>query len=364
MFRQILRLVLKVEANYKNAFGETTAKGAVPTTVLPGNSRETAGLPPRLISCTPKLFPGDTICVCGLFPSSFFQNALVFDGKYRAVPLSGSTDMVTYSLEGFIPGRHMITWDMKTMDRLISNPFINTENRPPPSAQEKVEFVILDVKPSMVRRVLEVGDEAQMQLIIIGTDEKLPIRLTNKTPGIIQLEGGDLQTAMTSGGSPNILTRTVKGNLEGEFDIEYVLDLPPCPCNPVKDVQPAKTETTTKPTETTTQLPENPPDTKPTETTTDDILDEESDCYKYLVMLKVHSELLEKFKKEYIQTLEKCNKDLSFLPASINRHKFREECREAVDNYYIKQIDYYERIVTFAYLDYLVCNEKPKKNPR
>ncbi|HJZ11162.1 MAG TPA: hypothetical protein VJ521_03375, partial [Acidobacteriota bacterium] len=74
------------------------------------------------------------------------------------------------------------------------------------------------------------GETTTMHAWVEGTTEVLQIELTNKTPAIIELEGGVQQTAQTSGGYVNKIMRKVRGLARGQFNIGYRLIAPTCPC--------------------------------------------------------------------------------------------------------------------------------------
>jgi hypothetical protein len=74
------------------------------------------------------------------------------------------------------------------------------------------------------------GGSTTLRLRVEGTEQPLRIHLTNSSPGIIQLEGGDQQTTETSGGNPNQVERQVQANQRGSFDLQWKLDPPSCPC--------------------------------------------------------------------------------------------------------------------------------------
>ncbi len=64
-----------------------------------------------------------------------------------------------------------------------------------------------------------------------GTTDKVPLRIRNLTPGIVNIDGGADQTAESSGGSPNTVTRSVQGLVRGDFKIEWSLATDRCPCS-------------------------------------------------------------------------------------------------------------------------------------
>ena len=239
----------EVEVGFIDRFGRRLVVGKA--TVTPDGGMD-FGLPPFLITCTPKIFKRDKLCVCGSFPTQFSRNQLLLDGKPLGSPLAGSRDTLVFQPE--VPfGRHVITWNV---DAFKQWPQPGDELRPPPSTEEKVEFVLLDVKGAIDRNKLFTGEGTTLRLEILGTKEQLPIELTNKTPQIIDMEGGPSQVVKSSGGAPNIIERQVKGTMRGNFDIVYRLALPPCPCNPELTSEVGRVVGRVKPGSPTTNVPD------------------------------------------------------------------------------------------------------------
>ncbi|MCB1024221.1 MAG: hypothetical protein KDB79_07520, partial [Acidobacteria bacterium] len=141
-------------------------------------------------------------------------------------PLAGSTDSLIVLPTGLAPGKHVITWDISKFDTIGGEPWAV------PSASEKVEFLVLGVEASIDQNKLFTGQGTTLRLKITGTDEAIPIEFENKTPEIIEMEGGTKQVINTTGGGENSVERGVKGLKRGKFDIKYKLTLPPCPCSP------------------------------------------------------------------------------------------------------------------------------------
>jgi hypothetical protein len=67
-----------------------------------------------------------------------------------------------------------------------------------------------------------------MRLKILGTDQPLPLKITNKTPTVINVAGGVVQMVNTSGGANNYVERSVQGIHRGNFNIEYSLNYDQC----------------------------------------------------------------------------------------------------------------------------------------
>lgn len=170
--------------------------------------------------------------MCGYFPNSFSRSQLLLDGQRLNVPVAGSTDMVMFTPQNLVPGKHVISWNIPAFDSIL-NP---DPKRARPSPSERIEFEVLAVQASIDQNKLLSGDETDLRMRIIGTADKLQIELENTTPDVIDLAGGAKQIAETEGGKNNVLKRKVKakktGMLEAPFNINYRLALPPCPCKP------------------------------------------------------------------------------------------------------------------------------------
>jgi hypothetical protein len=216
----------KIWAENKDDFGNIRVKGPIEgTTVYPDPFNGGPPPPPQLISCTPKIFPGGEVCVCGIFPSEFERGQLMLDGKRIGTPSTSSPGMVTFTTtKDILPREHEITFDKSAF---TSGPGITI--RVPPTGKDKVKFVVLNPIPSLDRNKLFTGDGTTLRIKVEGTKEKVRIKLENLTPSIIEMKSGEFET---SGGDNNVLNQNVKGIKQGEFDIRYELSVGPCPCNP------------------------------------------------------------------------------------------------------------------------------------
>ncbi len=246
----------KISITYTNKMGETTVLGGTNTKFL--DEFTTASLAaPRLIRCTPKVLQNRALCICGFFPNLFSRKQLMLDGKRLTVTPAGSTDMLVFTPQNLAPGRHVITWDTAGFENIL-NP---EPQRMKPSAAEQIEFDVLVVEGSIDQAELLAKQATKMRMRIIGTDEKVPIELENTTPNVIKLDPSDKQVAVTSGGSNNTLERKVEAKKTGvpvaNFNINFRLTLPPCPCNA------GETERAQKLGGSVTRPPADPPDAQP-----------------------------------------------------------------------------------------------------
>jgi hypothetical protein len=91
-------------------------------------------------------------------------------------------------------------------------------------------FNVVAIVGSLDQNRLWRGESTDMRLQVLGPSEALDLRVENRTPDIIELEGGLDQMLKTPGGTDNSVRRKDKGILRGNFTIDYTLDLGPCPC--------------------------------------------------------------------------------------------------------------------------------------
>src|SRR5213592_3258791 len=60
-------------------------------------------------------------------------------------------------------------------------------------------------------RRVRVGETKLLTWTVTGTTKPMPVRLSNQRPDIGSLEGGDEQTAMSSGGKRNTVKKSFTG---------------------------------------------------------------------------------------------------------------------------------------------------------
>jgi len=165
---------------------------------------------------TPLAFAGQDACVSGCFPSGAggleeAARLLMLDGDKPLVPKAGSpTTIVVRIPSDTPPGQHFITW------------------KPGGAATGQLQFGVLQMEGTIDQNQLWRGQSTTMRLRIVGSDRPLPLNIINRTPAVIQIDGGERQVVTTSGGADNVATRQVKGIMKGNFTIDYSLDQPPC----------------------------------------------------------------------------------------------------------------------------------------
>jgi tetratricopeptide (TPR) repeat protein len=69
------------------------------------------------------------------------------------------------------------------------------------------------------RTVLTRGQSAVRGVVVEGTSEPVPLRITNLTPSVVRMEGGDTLTTTTSGGTPNQAEIRITGVTRGDFEL-------------------------------------------------------------------------------------------------------------------------------------------------
>lgn len=146
-------------------------------------------------------------CTCGWFPTAESQSAILVDGKPAGAPVAASRRSVCVAAPA---GPHRLSGAASA-------------GFDPERAQETVA---LKVRGSIVGD-LKPGQSATQTWTVTGTSEPVHLRLSNSSPGVGSLEGGDTQTAVTSGGSPNAVSRLVTGLTSGSFRVAVEIDEPP-----------------------------------------------------------------------------------------------------------------------------------------
>jgi hypothetical protein len=116
--------------------------------------------------------------------------------------------MIRIPLPDVAPGAHTVAWG---------------------SVGQSVPFEAVALDGAVAQDQLLVGNSTVLDFHLRGTRAQLPI-LISLTEGGVAIQGGNTQIAFFDGGPRNQVQRTVLAESVGEFGIDYVLDLPPCPC--------------------------------------------------------------------------------------------------------------------------------------
>lgn len=160
---------------------------------------------------TPMAFTGKDACMQGCFGEKLtdLEKAaiLLLDDKPVLPQAASPTTVVVRIPNDATPGPHSLTWQ---------------------GVPGQLSIRILSVQGSIDQNQLWRGQSTTMRLQILGSDQPIPLKIVNRTPTTIQVEGGESQVLQTSGGPVNVVNRQVKGILKGDFTIDYSVDQPPC----------------------------------------------------------------------------------------------------------------------------------------
>jgi len=169
---------------------------------------------PHLFACGPVAFAGQTMCVCGNFPSSSVDG-LLLDGKPLGHPLTVSQTSLTFRVpDGAAPGLHVV----RGMPEAGYSP------------SEAVVTTLLELVSEIDQKAMLSGQWTRAKFRVRGTSSPLLLRIVNRTPRIVELEGGEVQSFRTSGGADNTVSRRVHALMRGDFTIDVELTGDACPC--------------------------------------------------------------------------------------------------------------------------------------
>lgn len=203
-----------ISVTYTDPWGERLVEVAAAPDVevqpLPGP----LPVSPRLFGATPKAFGDKNFCVWGWFPSEEAAAGVALDGEPLGKPLTYSRTVLWFSVpDGAAPGEHAVTGDPGA-------------GYP---ADDAATLRVLALGGSIDQERLWRGQSTPLRLWIDGTDEPVALELTNDTPDVVSLDGGERQVITTSGGSPNQVERTVHAVRRGDFNITFKMETDPCP---------------------------------------------------------------------------------------------------------------------------------------
>lgn len=160
----------------------------------------------QLTSATPLAFAGQAACVSGRFPKFDDSYGLLLDGKTELQPWGASPTNLMLGIPDSTPaGPHTIS-----------------------DGVSKVGLTVLTVEGSLDQNKLWRGESTTMRLRVVGTDQKFPLAVLNRTPGVISIDGGVRQVVTTPGGADNAVTRSVTGIHRGNFTIVYSVNAAGC----------------------------------------------------------------------------------------------------------------------------------------
>jgi hypothetical protein len=175
---------------------------------------------PRIASCSRFGFAGDALCVCGDFPEAS-RAGIRIDGQPATV-IAASRYVIHVRLpDAIAPGGHVVS----------GNPGLGFR------VADRVPLTALRLHGQLDGAAIERGQSTTLRIGLEGTADRLKLVVTNRTPEIIALPGGNYQELTTAGGPANTVERQVDATGRGEFQIEYRLDGPPCPCTDERRVE-------------------------------------------------------------------------------------------------------------------------------
>jgi hypothetical protein len=188
---------------YTDPFGEVLVDApldltAVPSTVCPLSVGGGSAL----------TFAGQAACVSGCFPDAASAFGLMMDGTTELAPwgISSTTLMLGVPADT-PPGVHTITL---------------------PGSSQSITIGLIAMEGSLDQTKLWRGESTTMRLRVLGTEQPFPLTILNRTPGIIDLEGGTYQVLQAPGGLENAVSRSVRGIQRGNFAITYSVNTPGC----------------------------------------------------------------------------------------------------------------------------------------
>jgi hypothetical protein len=188
---------------YDDEWGDTLVDAeAAKTAIEPARST----CPPGIRGGSPMVFAGQPLCMSGCFPQPV--GSFTLNGAQMVYPAA---------------------WSLTSVEVLLPNDLTHGPGRiEMGGASTPYRFVILGLLGTIDQNLLWKGQSTTMRLEILGTDTALPIEIINRTPGIIDVEGGVRHVALTAGGSANAVTRSVRGIHKGNFTINYRLTNEAC----------------------------------------------------------------------------------------------------------------------------------------
>ncbi len=191
--------------SYTDPWGEETFRGSKSFLdrldfSVPCGSRITGG--------SKLTFAGQNACVTGCFPHLRDAFEFTLDGQTPLVPQAASRTTVVLKIPPDVTaGSHDILWG---------------------DAEGRLIVGVLQLQGTIDQAQLWRGQSTTMRLQIVGSSDPLPLVVMNRTPTVIDVEGGVRQVLPTPGGAVNAVTRNVRGIHRGDFQIDYSLDYPAC----------------------------------------------------------------------------------------------------------------------------------------
>jgi polyhydroxyalkanoate synthesis regulator phasin len=214
----------RIEVSFTDPWGGTLLKVGGGSKVVP--PPETTPAAPAISGASPQLIAGQSFCVCGWFPDDASRLGVSLSGVPLGSPASASPEVLTFTAPAdAATGAGEVTGDTAAGF----------------GAGDRTAVEVLSVGGSIDREKLKRGESTPVTLWVEGTDRPVSLKLTNHTPGIVSLEGGETQIVVTSGGAQNRVSRTLRAVSPGDFFLDYSLADADCPCaegNQPRDIAP------------------------------------------------------------------------------------------------------------------------------
>jgi hypothetical protein len=203
-----------VRVAFFDVWGERIVDALTVDEVIVSDAQSAAPGRPRITGCARFGFIGQSVCVCGDFPEASWAGIRI-DGQ-PAILRAASRHVVHLQLpDSITPGVHVVSGDP-------GSGFAAGETTPTTAVR---------VRGALDTAALLRGTSTTLRFALEGTPEPLTLSIMNKTPGIINIPGGNFQLLETSGGAVNGVERQVTGTAKGNASIDYKIDAPPCPCS-------------------------------------------------------------------------------------------------------------------------------------
>lgn len=165
----------------------------------------------RVASCPARAQAGAPLCLCGSYPAGLgVGGAARIDGRPGGEVTSATPGLVAVRLpENLAPGRHRVSL---------------------PGQGGGCDVEVLGLETSY-KEHLKQGRATYLLMDILGSREKLRLRVSSSNPRVVRIKGGNDQVVTTSGGRRNRARVRVKAVGDGQAGLDIaILDLPPCPC--------------------------------------------------------------------------------------------------------------------------------------
>jgi hypothetical protein len=168
---------------------------------------------PHITSCAGRAQAGEAVCLCGSFPGESARS-LTVDGRPLEVVTATSVKAWVRLPEDLPAGDHVLAGDPRAG-------FARTDRC-------RVGVLVVE---SEYKEHLKQGRATQLILRVLGTTERVAIRLQNLSPGILRVKGGPDQVLTTRGGRNNWVRVRVKAIGDGRAHLRHqVQGLASCPC--------------------------------------------------------------------------------------------------------------------------------------